>query len=298
MAEPYVSFVHPDDVEATLERTAALAEQGSTSVIAFENRYRTRDGDYRDLEWTTVADDGVLYFVTKDLTDRRATEAEEEQAELLIRQSEKLHRSLTANLPDTSRVPARSRPADPRRRGRGDQAPSLVRRGPVPGPQGDGAVRRGSRRRASALDRSYRAVLAGERRSFEFVSAGLTIAVQAVPIRADDGTVESALVVVRDVSERTNSEELIVRRAQQQKAVAELGRFALESHDLSELMAEAAATARARSVSTGPPSSSSASLARPWPSWPGSTSARATPARRFRSARPRTPDTPCASVSR
>ena len=50
-------------------------------------------------------------------------------------------------------------------------------------------------------------------------------------------------MVVRDVSERTNSEELIVRRAQQQKAVAELGRFALESHDLSELMAEAAATA-------------------------------------------------------
>ena len=90
---------------------------------------------------------------------------------------------------------------------------------------------------------SYTAVFAGERRSFEFLSAGLTIAVQAVPVRADDGTVESALVVVRDVTERTNSEQLIARRAQQQKAVAELGRFALESHDLSELMAEAAATA-------------------------------------------------------
>ena len=82
MAEPYVSFVHPDDVEATLARTAGLAEPDSRSVVAFENRYRTRDGDYRDLQWTTVADQGVLYFVTKDVTERRAAEAEHERAEL------------------------------------------------------------------------------------------------------------------------------------------------------------------------------------------------------------------------
>ena len=76
MAEPFISFVHPDDVEATLARTAGLAEPDSGSVVAFENRYRTRDGDYRDLQWTTVADHGVLYFVTKDVTEHRAAEAE------------------------------------------------------------------------------------------------------------------------------------------------------------------------------------------------------------------------------
>ena len=53
------------------------------------------------------------------------------------------------------------------------------------------------------------------------------------------------LVVVRDVTERTRAEQLIARRRRQQKAIADLGRFALESHDLSELMTEAVAKATA-----------------------------------------------------
>ena len=92
---------------------------------------------------------------------------------------------------------------------------------------------------------SYRAALRGERRAFEFLSNGLTMAVQAVPVRADDGTVEGVLAVVRDVTERTAAEQLIARRADQQKVIADLGRFALESHDLSDLMTEAAAKATA-----------------------------------------------------
>ena len=107
-------------------------------------------------------------------------------------------------------------------------------------------LRRGPRRGARALARA----LPGrpgrdEPGAFEFVSEGLTFAIQALPVRADDGTVESALVIVRDVTERTRAEQQIARRARQQNAVAELGRFALESHDLSELMAEAVTTATA-----------------------------------------------------
>jgi diguanylate cyclase (GGDEF)-like protein len=91
----------------------------------------------------------------------------------------------------------------------------------------------------------YRAALQGERRSFEFLSEGMTLSIQAVPIHADDGTVESALVVVSDITERTHAEQQIARRSLQQNAVAELGRFALESHELSELMTEAVTTATA-----------------------------------------------------
>jgi diguanylate cyclase (GGDEF)-like protein/PAS domain S-box-containing protein len=90
---------------------------------------------------------------------------------------------------------------------------------------------------------NYNATLRGERRSFEFLSDGLTFAVQAVPVRADDGTVESVLVVARDITERTRAEQQIARRVDQQSAVAALGRFALESHDLAELMTEAVRTA-------------------------------------------------------
>ncbi len=80
MAEPYISFVHPDDVEKTIEQAARLARPGNPSLVAFENRYRTRDGDYRSLLWTAVAQGGVVYFMAKDVTDGRTTESERDQA--------------------------------------------------------------------------------------------------------------------------------------------------------------------------------------------------------------------------
>lgn len=92
---------------------------------------------------------------------------------------------------------------------------------------------------------NYRAALQGERRTFDFVSEGLTFAIQAVPISGEDGSVETVLVVARDVTDRARAEQQNARRASQQNAVAELGRFALESHNLSELMSEAVTTATA-----------------------------------------------------
>ena len=245
MAEPHVSFVHPDDVEATLAAAARLVEPGGPPVIAIENRYRTRDGGYRSLQWTTVAEDGIKYFAAKDVTDRRAAETERDAAELEIHRSEILHRTLTANLPDTSvflidhdlRILVADGEAITRLawadkdKFRGRMVTDLYTEVP------DAVLE-------LSLE-SYRAALAGERRSFEFVSGGLTFAVEAVPVRAADGSVECVLVLARDVSGRRHAEQQIARRAGQQKAVAELGRFALESHDLGELMTEAVKTATA-----------------------------------------------------
>ena len=50
----------------------------------------------------------------------------------------------------------------------------------------------------SSRSTSYRAALQGERRAFEFDSGGPTFSVQAVPVHAQDGSVEAALVVARD----------------------------------------------------------------------------------------------------
>jgi diguanylate cyclase (GGDEF)-like protein/PAS domain S-box-containing protein len=58
-----------------------------------------------------------------------------------------------------------------------------------------------------ALSReSYRAALDGERRDFEFTSGGLTFEVTAVPVHGHDGEVQSALAVVRDVTERRRAD--------------------------------------------------------------------------------------------
>jgi diguanylate cyclase (GGDEF)-like protein/PAS domain S-box-containing protein len=245
MAEPFISFVHPDDAAATLDHATALAAPGGPSAAAFENRYRTRDGDYRFLHWTTVAADGVLYFAAKDVSDRKASERARDEAEALIRRSDALRRTLTANLPDTSVFlldhDLRILLAD----GEG------LRRVAWSGEEmflGRTVTELDAEVPDDVLALSvenYRAVLQGQRRSFEFSSAGLTFAVQAVPVRAEDGTVEAALVMVRDVTERAHAELQSDRRAREQKAVAALGRFALESHDLVELMTEASRTAAA-----------------------------------------------------
>jgi PAS domain S-box-containing protein len=54
MAKPFLFFVHPDDYERTARASAAIAEPGASPVVEFENRCRTRDGDYRWISWTVV----------------------------------------------------------------------------------------------------------------------------------------------------------------------------------------------------------------------------------------------------
>ncbi len=76
-AEPFLSFVHPDDQAATLDEVATLAT--GVPATSFENRYRCKDGTYRLLVWTTVPADGVLYATARDITERRAMEHRQQQ---------------------------------------------------------------------------------------------------------------------------------------------------------------------------------------------------------------------------
>ncbi len=83
-ASPFLDFVHPDDRAATIDAMSAVTA-GST-LINFENRYRTRDGSYRWLDWAAAPslDQGVIYAAARDVTDRkRADEALKESAENL-----------------------------------------------------------------------------------------------------------------------------------------------------------------------------------------------------------------------
>ena len=78
-SEPFMSFVHPDDVEAT---SAQFERQGlGESAIEFENRYRCRDGSYRWLQWNASPLDGVVYASARDITSRKELEAELRESE-------------------------------------------------------------------------------------------------------------------------------------------------------------------------------------------------------------------------
>lgn len=54
LSRPFVEFVHPDDVEATVEETESVS--GGAPTISFSNRYRCKDGSYRRLLWTAHPD--------------------------------------------------------------------------------------------------------------------------------------------------------------------------------------------------------------------------------------------------
>ncbi|AUX40597.1 anti-anti sigma factor protein [Sorangium cellulosum] len=74
LSRPFLDFVHPDDRERTLAESAhAFAGTGS---VTFTNRYRCRDGSYRWIEWNSSANQEaqVVYFVARDITDRKRAE--------------------------------------------------------------------------------------------------------------------------------------------------------------------------------------------------------------------------------
>jgi PAS domain S-box-containing protein len=79
-SRPFIEFIHPEDREATLAETAALAN-GSRESVGFRNRYRDADGGYRWLEWSAVRapSEGVIHAAARDITVQR--EAEEQLAD-------------------------------------------------------------------------------------------------------------------------------------------------------------------------------------------------------------------------
>lgn len=74
---PFIDIIHPDDVEPTSQTIEEKLKKGE-SAICFVNRYRHSNGGYRWLEWMThpVLEDGVLYAIARDITDRKRMEDE------------------------------------------------------------------------------------------------------------------------------------------------------------------------------------------------------------------------------
>ncbi|MEO8392700.1 MAG: ATP-binding protein [Chloroflexota bacterium] len=79
MAQPFVSFVHPDDVEKTNAEAAKLGEGALT--LQFENRYQCKDGSYKWISWRANPDFtlGLIHFVARNMTAEKEHEFEREQ---------------------------------------------------------------------------------------------------------------------------------------------------------------------------------------------------------------------------
>lgn len=77
LARPFVEFVHPEDVAATL---AALEGLGTNrDCINFENRYRDANGEWRWIAWHCPALTSTttkLYAIARDVTERKRADCE------------------------------------------------------------------------------------------------------------------------------------------------------------------------------------------------------------------------------
>ncbi|TVR07349.1 MAG: PAS domain S-box protein [Phormidium sp. GEM2.Bin31] len=77
--QPFSNFVHPDDIERTQAEVDQISDGQNT--FWFENRYRTRDGNYRWLAWRTVSfpEEGLMYASARDITEEKQAAAERER---------------------------------------------------------------------------------------------------------------------------------------------------------------------------------------------------------------------------
>jgi PAS domain S-box-containing protein len=87
LAQPLLDFVHPDDVQSAREVLAALGR--GAEVSQFENRFISRDGGIRWLEWSVrpVRAEGVIYAGARDVTDRRRAEQRAQRAQHMLEAS-------------------------------------------------------------------------------------------------------------------------------------------------------------------------------------------------------------------
>ncbi len=70
----FFDFIHPDDVNQTLEAVKDL--KNGKDIYDFTNRYRTKDNSYRHIEWRSTTYNDLTYAAARDITERLKAEQE------------------------------------------------------------------------------------------------------------------------------------------------------------------------------------------------------------------------------
>lgn len=85
----FFDFVHPDDLPKTQGVFADAIERGQPA-LRFENRYRSKGGDWHWLSWVAVPDEGKIYCSARDVTVEKERAQALAYTEEALRQSQKM----------------------------------------------------------------------------------------------------------------------------------------------------------------------------------------------------------------
>ena len=88
LSRPYTEFVHPDDLERTVDEFARQ-KLGGYEAFGVESRLRCADGSVRWTEWKsrTLHERGVMFSVGRDVTERRRADAELRESQRMVEAS-------------------------------------------------------------------------------------------------------------------------------------------------------------------------------------------------------------------
>lgn len=74
LEKQFLEFIHPDDIDSTLEEVEKL--KTGVITINFVNRYRQKDGGYLWFDWNSTPNPatGKIYAIARDITERKKLE--------------------------------------------------------------------------------------------------------------------------------------------------------------------------------------------------------------------------------